>query len=53
VRATVGPVSLEPRFRRQPPWTDDAKRALIRRGWELADAELLEGEDLAASNFFR
>ena len=51
VRATVGPVSLEPRFRRQPPWTDEAKRALIRRGWQLADAELGEIEGLGAANF--
>lgn len=51
VRATVGPISLEPRFRRQPPWTDEAKRALIRRGWELADAELDEIEGLGAANF--
>ncbi|MFL5927855.1 MAG: patatin-like phospholipase family protein [Gaiellaceae bacterium] len=31
---------LEPGLRNQPRWSDDDKRALIRRGWELADAEL-------------
>ena len=31
---------LEPGLRNQPRWSDEDKRALIRRGWELADAEL-------------
>jgi predicted acylesterase/phospholipase RssA len=37
--ATDGP-GLEPGLRNQPRWSDDDKRALIRRGWELADREL-------------
>ena len=40
VRASVADVSLEPGFRDQKAWTVDAKRALIERGYELADAEL-------------
>ena len=40
VRAYVAEVSLEPGFRDQKAWTADAKRALIDRGYELADAEL-------------
>jgi len=31
---------LEAGMRAQPRWPDEEKRALIRRGWELADAEL-------------
>jgi predicted acylesterase/phospholipase RssA len=31
---------LEPGLRNQPRWSTEDKRALIRRGWELADAEL-------------
>ena len=31
---------LEPGLRNQPRWSAEDKRALIRRGWELADAEL-------------
>jgi predicted acylesterase/phospholipase RssA len=31
---------LDPGLRNQPRWSDEDKRALIRRGWELADAEL-------------
>ena len=31
---------LEPGLRNQPQWPDEEKRALIRLGWELADAEL-------------
>ena len=37
--ATEG-AGLEPGLRNQPRWSDEEKRALIRRGWELADAEL-------------
>ena len=40
VRASVGDVSLDTGRRDQREWTEDAKRALIRRGYELADAEL-------------
>jgi predicted acylesterase/phospholipase RssA len=40
VRAAVGEVSLEPRYRAPLPWTEDDKRSLVRRGWELTDAEL-------------
>jgi predicted acylesterase/phospholipase RssA len=36
---TDGP-GLEPGMRNQPHWSDDDKRRLIRRGWELADREL-------------
>jgi predicted acylesterase/phospholipase RssA len=37
--STEGP-GLEPGFRTQPRWSDEEKRQLVRRGWELADAEL-------------
>jgi predicted acylesterase/phospholipase RssA len=40
VRASVNGVSLEPSFRGQQPWTEEAKRELVERGYELADAEL-------------
>jgi predicted acylesterase/phospholipase RssA len=40
VRGSVSEVSLEPGFRDQKPWTDEAKLALIARGYELADREL-------------
>jgi predicted acylesterase/phospholipase RssA len=40
VRGSVGDISLEPGFRRQKPWTVEAKRALVARGYELADREL-------------
>ena len=40
VHAAVGEVSLEPGFRNQKPWTEEAKRALIAQGYELADREL-------------
>ena len=40
VRASVGDVSLDAGSRDQREWTEEAKRALIRRGYELADAEL-------------
>jgi predicted acylesterase/phospholipase RssA len=42
VRGSVGEVSLEPGFRRQKPWTVEAKRAIVARGYELADRELRE-----------
>jgi predicted acylesterase/phospholipase RssA len=37
--ATEGP-GLEPGVRNQPHWSEEDKRRLIRRGWELADTEL-------------
>jgi predicted acylesterase/phospholipase RssA len=40
VRGTTDGVGLEPGLRSQPRWSDDDKRALIRRGWELADEQL-------------
>jgi hypothetical protein len=40
VRGTVGDITLEPGGRKQKPWTDEAKRALIDRGYLLTDAEL-------------
>ena len=36
---TAGP-GLEPGMRNQPHWSEEDKRALIRRGWELADEQL-------------
>ncbi len=38
VRGEIDGPGLEPGMRSQPRWGDDEKRALIRRGWELADA---------------
>ena len=40
VRASVGDVSLEPRYRAPEPWSADDKRALMRRGWDFTDREL-------------
>jgi hypothetical protein len=40
VRASVGEVSLEPSFRNQKPWTEEAKRSLIALGYELTCLEL-------------
>jgi predicted acylesterase/phospholipase RssA len=48
VHASVGEVSLDPGFRSQKPWTVDAKRALIARGYELADRELARYEEAVA-----
>jgi predicted acylesterase/phospholipase RssA len=42
VQSTAGEVSLEAGLRNPKPWTEDAKRALIRRGYELLDDVLLE-----------
>ena len=44
VRASAGDVSLDPGFRASLPWTDDAKRALIDRGYRLADEALRDAE---------
>jgi predicted acylesterase/phospholipase RssA len=48
VHASVGEVSLEPGFRSQKPWTQEAKRVLIARGYELADRELARYEEAVA-----
>jgi predicted acylesterase/phospholipase RssA len=48
VHASVGEVSLEPGFRTQKPWTEEAKRTLIERGYELADRELAGYEEAVA-----
>jgi predicted acylesterase/phospholipase RssA len=48
VHASVGEVSLEPGFRTQKPWTEEAKRALIARGYELAERELSRYEEAVA-----
>jgi predicted acylesterase/phospholipase RssA len=40
VRGEVEGAGLEPGLRTQPRWAEDEKRALIRRGWELADEQL-------------
>jgi predicted acylesterase/phospholipase RssA len=42
VQSDAGEVSLEAGLRKPQPWTDDAKRALIRRGWDLLDDVLTE-----------
>jgi predicted acylesterase/phospholipase RssA len=48
VHASVGEVSLDPGFRSQKPWTVEAKRALISRGYELADRELSRYDEAVA-----
>lgn len=48
VRASAGDVSLDHGFRTQRPWTEEAKRALIRRGYELANRELTASERAVA-----
>ncbi len=40
VVGSLAKVSLDPGLRSQKPWTEDAIRSLIERGYELADAEL-------------
>jgi predicted acylesterase/phospholipase RssA len=40
VAGSVADVSLDPGLRAQKPWTVEDKRALIQRGYDLADAEL-------------
>ncbi len=48
VQASVGEISLDPGFRNQSPWTEDAKRALITQGYELTSRELASyGEAVA------
>jgi predicted acylesterase/phospholipase RssA len=48
VHASVGEVSLDPGFRSQKPWTGEAKRALIQRGYELAGRELSRYDEAVA-----
>ena len=51
VRGTVGEVSLEAGLRHQTPWTVADKRAIIDRGYELADRELrAAGVDAAVAS---
>jgi len=40
VLGSLGDDSLEPGLRAQKPWTEEAKRGLIARGYALTDAEL-------------
>ena len=40
VAATSGEIHLDAGWRKQQPWTGEAKRALIERGYALTDAEL-------------
>lgn len=40
VRGSSAGAGLDPGFRTQPRWSMEEKRALIRAGWEAADAEL-------------
>ncbi|MES1248463.1 MAG: patatin-like phospholipase family protein [Actinomycetota bacterium] len=42
VQSDAGEVSLEAGLRKPQPWTEDAKRSLIRRGWELLDELLVD-----------
>jgi predicted acylesterase/phospholipase RssA len=48
VHASVGEVSLDPGFRSQKPWTAEAKRALIARGYDLAERELARYDEAVA-----
>jgi len=40
VSASAGELSLDPGFRSQRPWTEEAKRALLERGHAAADEQL-------------
>jgi len=40
VAGTAGELSLDPGFRNPKPWTPQAKRELVRRGWQLTDEAL-------------
>jgi hypothetical protein len=44
VQSTAGEVTLETGLRRPKPWTEESKRALIRRGYALLDDELEQRE---------
>jgi predicted acylesterase/phospholipase RssA len=48
VHASVGEISLDPGLRSQKPWTEEAKRTLIARGYELADHELAGWDEAVA-----
>jgi predicted acylesterase/phospholipase RssA len=48
VHASVGEVSLDPGFRSQEPWTEEAKRELIARGYALTDRELARWDEAVA-----
>jgi predicted acylesterase/phospholipase RssA len=50
VRATVGEVSLEPRFRTIGPWSEEDKRALVERGWRLTDEALRADAEAQPTN---
>lgn len=50
VRGSADEVSLDPGFRDQRPWTVEAKRKLIARGYVLADAELASATAIAAAS---
>jgi hypothetical protein len=46
VRGTPGEDGLDPTFRGDQPWPEERKRALIERGYRLADVELDRAGDL-------
>jgi predicted acylesterase/phospholipase RssA len=46
VRATTGDDGLDPTFRGEEPWPEDRKRALIERGYRLADEALARSAEL-------
>jgi hypothetical protein len=48
VHASVGEISLDPGVRTQSPWTDEAKRALITRGYKLTSRELAARNEAVA-----
>ena len=48
VHAAVGEVSLDPGFRNHAPWAEEAKRALIARGYELTSRELASAGEAVA-----
>jgi hypothetical protein len=45
VRGTPGNDALDPSFRADRPWPEEQKRALIARGYRLADEELARSAD--------
>ncbi len=45
VRGSIEDTGLDPGFRTSPRWSDEDKRRLISRGYELADRELAAGKD--------
>jgi predicted acylesterase/phospholipase RssA len=46
VRATPGEVGLDPTFRGDEPWPEERKRALVERGYQLADDALAQDTEL-------